>query len=80
MGDLLYTSGLYADAAAAYEAGLRAAPDSAEGWFVLGNAFAQLGVWEGARLAYIQAIELRPDYQEARHNLSMVDESHKKAA
>lgn len=80
LGDLLYTSGLYADAAAAYEAGLRASPDSAEGWFVLGNAFAQLGVWEGARLAYIQAIELRPDYQEARHNLSMVDESHKKAA
>jgi tetratricopeptide (TPR) repeat protein len=80
LGDLLYASGLFADAAGCYEAGLRLHPDSAEGWFVLGNCFAQLGVWEGARLAYLQAMELKPNYKEARHNLALVDESAKKAA
>lgn len=73
LGDLLYASGLYADAAEAYQNGLRFAADNAEGWFVLGNAFAQMEVWEGAKLAYHQALQLRPDYPEAQHNLDYIE-------
>lgn len=73
LGDLLYASGLYADAAEAYQAGLKLASDHADGWFVLGNCFAQMEVWEGAKLAFHQALQLRPDFPEARHNLVYVE-------
>ena len=74
LGDFLYGSGLYADAAQCYEAGLKTAPECDAGWFVLGNAFAQMEIWEGARLAYFQALELNPQHEEARHNLAVVEE------
>ena len=69
-----------ADAATSYEAGLRIEPERAEGWFVLGNCFAQLSIWEGARVAYHQALDLNPDYEEAKHNLALVNEASDRAA
>lgn len=70
--DLLYRTGQYADAAHLYQAGLREQPANAQGWFCLGNAMAQLGINEGARIAYGKALELAPDHAEARANLAVV--------
>lgn len=79
LGDLLYSSGLYADAAESYQSGLRHQSDSAEGWFVLGNCFAQMEVWEGAKLAYHQALQLDPEHIGARSNLEYVEGAQKAA-
>lgn len=79
LGDLLYASGLYADAAESYQNGLRHQADSAEGWFVLGNCFAQMEVWEGAKLAYHQALQIDPEHVGARSNLEYVEDNQKAA-
>jgi protein O-GlcNAc transferase len=79
LGDLLYFCGLFADAAQAYEGGLKLEPANAQGWFVLGNAFAQMEIWEGARLSYAQTLEIDPGHEQAKANLAFVDESRKAA-
>ncbi len=73
-GDLLYGVGHYQDAAEWYEHGLRYAPTFAQGWFVLGNCLAQMGVHKGAVLAYGQTLAIDPDHFEARSNLGTVRE------
>ncbi|MFQ3588606.1 MAG: tetratricopeptide repeat protein [Fimbriimonadaceae bacterium] len=75
LGDLLYQAGAYADAAHVYELGLRVKSDHAPGWFVLGNALAQLDLLSAAATAYRQALEIDPDYEQARHNLEIVEEA-----
>lgn len=75
LGDLLYKAGAFADAAHVYELGLRVQPDHAPGWFVLGNALAQLDLLPAAAAAYRQALELEPAYDQARHNLEIVEEA-----
>ncbi len=71
-GDLYYKLDSFEQASEAYQQGLQRAPENASGWFVLGNSLARLGVTEGARMSYQQALALRPDYQEARHNLELI--------
>lgn len=75
LGDLLYQAGSYADAAHVYELGLRVKSDHAPGWFVLGNALAQLNLLPAAATAYRQALEIEPGYEQARHNLEIVEEA-----
>jgi tetratricopeptide (TPR) repeat protein len=64
--------GRHAEAAAAYEDAVRAAPGDWESWNNLGNARAALGETEGAAAALRQAIRLRPDMVEMVINLSGV--------
>ena len=71
-GDLLYQAGQYADAAHLYEGGLRCNPQFAEGWFVLGNALAQIGIADGAKLAYRQCLAIEPGHVGALHNLDCI--------
>jgi Ca-activated chloride channel family protein len=42
---------------------------TAEAWFCRGNALAHLERYEEATAAYRRALELRPDYPEAEHNV-----------
>ncbi len=71
-GDLLYRHGQFADAAHLYESGLRHDPKNVEGWFVLGNSLAQVGLPDGATLAFGQALALDPSHAGALHNLEVV--------
>jgi tetratricopeptide (TPR) repeat protein len=64
--------GRHAEAAAAYEDVVRAAPGDWESWNNLGNARAALGDTDGAVAALRQAIGLRPDMGEIVFNLSGV--------
>ncbi len=72
LGDLLYKTERFHEAADTYQAGLKVDPQNASGWFVLGNALARLGVLQGARVSYLQALALRPDYPEAIYNLDLI--------
>ena len=58
-----------------YEASARsfALVVTAEGHFGLGNAQAHLGSFEAARNAYMRALELRPDFEDAAFNRELVD-------
>lgn len=46
--------------------------DTAEGWFCRGNALAHLERYEDALDAYVRALELRPDYEDAAANLEYI--------
>lgn len=71
-GDLLASGEQWVDAAQLYEQGLRLAPHHAPGWFVLGNCLYRIGLPEGAKTAFEQALAFEPNYTEARTNLNMV--------
>ena len=72
-GDLLYRCEQYQDAAHLYEGGLRLKPDFAPGWSVLGHCLIQLGLVDGARIAYAEALRFDPTLTEAAHNLQAID-------
>ena len=56
-GNRAYQAGRYDDALAAYEAYAAALPDVAQPYCLKGDAFAALGRFENANLAYTRAIE-----------------------
>jgi cytochrome c-type biogenesis protein CcmH/NrfG len=56
-----------------YETALRISPEHADGWFVLGNCLAHLGMQETARTSYREALKIDPAHQNALHNLEMLD-------
>ncbi len=66
-GVALYQAGKYAPAIEAF-----ARVDSPESWFDQGNALARLGKYPQAVKSYQQALKARPDWEEAKHNLSLV--------
>ena len=49
-------------------------PENAAGFFVLGNCYFQTRDYAAARLAYRQALALRPGYGEAQNNLALAEE------
>lgn len=75
LGDTLYGSGLYLDAAETYEKGLRLRPEFADGWFVLGNCFARLGYDDGACMAWEKALLFDPAHRAAAENLRIIGEA-----
>lgn len=68
-GSALYRAGKYAEAAEAF-----ADVPSAEGHYNRGNALAQSGKIEAARAAYLKALALNPDLEQARRNLELLDQ------
>jgi Ca-activated chloride channel family protein len=58
-----------------YEAAARnfALVESADGYYGSGNAQAHLGNFEPARNAYMKALELRPDFEDAAFNRELMD-------
>jgi tetratricopeptide (TPR) repeat protein len=74
-GDLLYGLGHFPEAANYYESGLRRNPDCIAGWFVMGNALAQMGLIDGARVAYRQCLQLDANHEQARHNLDVIQDA-----
>ena len=71
-GDLLYKLGYYQQAAELYHLGLQLRPDFADGWFVLGNAMAQMNMDQGAEGCYLQALTIDPSHSKAMANLAVV--------
>ncbi len=71
-GDLLYKLGYYQQAAEIYHVGLQLRPDFADGWFVLGNALAQMNLDQGAEGCYRQALTIDPAHERALANLQVV--------
>lgn len=59
-------------AIAILEEAAKAEPPSAEAFFLLGNAYAQVGRLEEAEEAYRSALELRPDDADTLSNLGVV--------
>ncbi|MBZ0214755.1 MAG: hypothetical protein K8H99_13220, partial [Nitrospirae bacterium] len=78
--DLLYRLGMHHEAAVLYQNGLQLDSMKPEGWFCLGNCLAQLGLADGARLAYGKTLELDAEHAGARHNLSLFEASQSQAA
>jgi tetratricopeptide (TPR) repeat protein len=72
--DVLYRLGEYIKCAEFLGEGIQRNPNHANGYFVLGNCFFQLREYEPARLAWNQALALRPDYPEAASNLLLIDD------
>ncbi len=64
----LYAEGNYQDAIAAYEAIVADSP-SPEAYYNLGNAYFKIGEIAQSILAYERALRLRPNYDDAKHNL-----------
>lgn len=75
IGDTLYGMGDYLHAAEVYEQGIRNEPEFSDGWFVLGNCFAQMDHLEGAKFAYERAIALNPAHYAAVQNLDLISEA-----
>jgi Ca-activated chloride channel family protein len=66
-GAALYRAGQFSEAIEAF-----AAIDTAESYFDQGNAQAQLGRFGEAAASYGQALKRRPDWQQAKDNLSLI--------
>jgi protein O-GlcNAc transferase len=61
----------FADAVTAYRLLLQSRPGHAEAHFDLGNALKGMGDDAGAQASYAQALEIDPEYAEARWALAM---------
>lgn len=61
LGYIHQSKGEFAAAVRSYEQVLAAVPDDVESWNNLANARAALGDFEGARVAFGRALDLRPD-------------------
>jgi len=72
LGVALLSAGRAEDALREHEAALRLEPGNAKAWFNKGTALGKLRRWEEARASYLQAIECRPDFAEARFNLALL--------
>lgn len=74
-GDELYRAADYPTAAELYSSALSLVPDHAQGFFALGNCYLRMGAVESAIMAYRRALAIRPNYAEARNNLSIAEEA-----
>lgn len=72
LGVAFFYAGRPEEALREYEAALRQEPWNSETWFNWGTALEKLRRWDEARASYLQAIELRPDFAQARFNLAML--------
>ncbi|MGI9434069.1 MAG: tetratricopeptide repeat protein [Geminicoccaceae bacterium] len=66
-GVALYRAGRYHRAVGAF-----VTDDSITGLYNMGNAYAQLGLYEGAIAAYEVVLNRMPGHEDARHNLELV--------
>lgn len=67
-GSALYRQAKYAEAAEAFNK-----LETADGRYNLGNALAKSGELEAAKQAYQQALEKKPDFNQAQRNLEIVE-------
>jgi tetratricopeptide (TPR) repeat protein len=65
-GTYAYEQGQFAAALGHFNLLMQLRPGFAEGYFLAGQAYAGLGQLENAAAAYARALELQPDYTEAR--------------
>lgn len=74
LGNALYKTGNFPDAAGRYEKALAKLPltDQAKGYYNIGNALYREGKWEEAIGAYKQALELIPSDEDAKYNIEFV--------
>jgi len=79
-GDLLYQMGYYAQAAETYISGLEVNPNHPSGFFMLGNCYFRTEKYEAAAVSYKQALKQKPDLNDAKNNLAMVEQMLQKAA
>jgi tetratricopeptide (TPR) repeat protein len=73
-GDLLYQMGYYQEAADVYADGLAVNPNHASGFFMLGNCYFRIEAFEAAAASYRQALVQKPELNDARSNLEMVEQ------
>ena len=73
-------------AAAEYKAGryqqaadLLKGVETADGFYNLGNSYAQLGQFDKAEQAYKKSLSLEPTHEDAQHNLKVVEKAKKEA-
>lgn len=69
-GDAWYRAGEYEQALNAYQQ----ADGNAENWFNRGNALARTGQYAAAEDAYAEALQRRPDWQEALENKALMEQ------
>ena len=79
-GDLLYQMGYYAQAAETYISGLEVNPNHPSGFFMLGNCYFRTEDYAAAAVSYKQALKQKPDLNDAKNNLEMVEQMLLKAA
>lgn len=72
-GVALYRSGRYQRAVGAF-----VTDDSITGYYNMGNAYAHLGLYEGAIAAYEVVLARVPNHEDARYNLDLVREAAKR--
>ena len=72
-GVALYKSGRYQRAVGAF-----VTDDSITGYYNMGNAYAHLGLYEGAIAAYEVVLARVPNHEDARYNLDLVREAAKR--
>ncbi|WP_018923770.1 rhomboid family intramembrane serine protease [Salsuginibacillus kocurii] len=68
----LLEEGQYEEAYELITSAIEEGEDSAEAYFLQGNAEAQLAMFEEARESYFDALEQRADFHEAYYNLALV--------
>lgn len=73
-GVALYRSGRFQRAVGEF-----VTDDSITGYYNMGNAYAHLGLYEGAIAAYEVVLARRPNHEDARYNLDVVREAAKRA-
>jgi len=66
-----YQGGDWLAAENAYRRMVVSAPENAENWFRLGNAYAQMNMYGEAVRMYGEALKRNPDHLDAWHNLGM---------
>ena len=74
LGNALYQTGNFPDAAGRYEKALAKLPvtDQAKGYYNIGNVLYREGKWEEAIGAYKKALELNPNDEDAKYNIEFV--------
>jgi cytochrome c-type biogenesis protein CcmH/NrfG len=55
-------------------------PYNPQGWFVLGNCYFRMGVYDAAQIAFRQALMLDPQHDAARQNLELTAEMIRRTA
>ncbi len=73
-GDLLYQMGHYTQAADIYMNGLEVNPNNPSGFFMLGNCFFRTEKYQAAAKSYETALLQKPDLNDAKNNLEMVEQ------
>ncbi|MEI6914179.1 MAG: tetratricopeptide repeat protein [Armatimonadota bacterium] len=78
--DTLFQIGAFGQAAQMYSHALERDPLNAEGFFAAGNACLKYGRLELAVRSWEKAVQIKPDFQEAHHNLRIAKQTLSRAA